>query len=68
LHLKQQYAKTRDIVGNLETRIKSLEELFHKQSIIQSSNEIVTTASLQNYLDALTSHIEKQFQEKVREH
>lgn len=49
-------------------RLRILEEMYHKQSIIQSANEIVTTASLQNYLDALTGHIQRQFDEKVRTH
>ena len=66
--VKTAFYKCRDDVTDVEKRVKSLEELFHKQSIIQSSNEIVTTASLQNYLDALTMHIERQFQEKVTAH
>lgn len=52
----------------MERRLKVMEELFHKQSIIQSSNEIVTTAALQNYLDAMTSQIEITFADKIAEH
>ena len=66
--LKSQYAKTREEVHHIDARLKNMEDLFHKQSIIHSSNEIVTTASLQNYLDALSSHVEKQFNERVKEH
>ena len=46
LLLKSQFGRCREEVTIMERRVKSLEELFHKQSIIQSSNEIVTTASL----------------------
>jgi len=65
LQVKTAFYKCREEVTEQEIRIKSLEELFHKQTIIQSSNEIVTTASLNNYLDALTKHIERTFQERV---
>jgi len=42
--------------------------MFQKQSIIQSSNEIVTSISLQSYLEEFNKHIERQFQEKLAQH
>lgn len=39
--------------------------MFHKQSILTHSSEIVTNAQLQNYLDAMTAHVERQFADKV---
>ena len=64
--LKVSYAETKEVVDDVDRRLKNLEDIVHKQAILSASNEIVTTASLQNYLDALTSHIQRQFEEKVQ--
>jgi hypothetical protein len=68
IQVKNEYGRTKVEVEDLERRVKSLEEMFHKQSIIQSSNEIVTSVSLQSYLEELNKHIERQFQEKLALH
>jgi len=59
MHLKVSYAETKEVVEDVDRRLKCLEEIVHKQVLLSASNEIVTTASLQNYLDALTSHIQR---------
>ena len=68
IQVKNEYGRTKVEVEDHERRIKQLEEMFQKQSIIQSSNEIVTSISLQSYLEEFNKHIERQFQEKLAQH
>ncbi|CDW80811.1 UNKNOWN [Stylonychia lemnae] len=67
LTLKQSFQKMNSELEGADRRIKSLEDYFHKQSILANSTELVTNQSLQNYLDTLTAHINAQFQLKLDE-
>lgn len=42
-----------------------MESDFLKNSILHNKNEFVTSFQLQNYLDTLSSHVEKQLSQKI---
>eukprot|EP00347_Sterkiella_histriomuscorum_P015086 403358369 len=67
LELKSMFKRIQADQESSEKRLRSLEDYFHKQSILTNSNEIVTNQSLQNYLDTLTSHLNAQFQQKLND-
>eukprot|EP00347_Sterkiella_histriomuscorum_P002499 403367914 len=66
LSVKRSFYKLLIDFKDAKDRVVSLEENFHKTSLLMRSNELVTTSGLQSYMDSLQTHIDAQIETRFQ--